>query len=223
MKAVLHADRAHQVIFDDEDFQFVVEKANRSKAMLQFVAAAIRRYDGLEDVVRGKAGGGQNMEAYANSYHRDAGSQKAAVVIARRFAALYGRFEAGNVRGCLIEAMVETRLRARYAGGQLENNVFVELSNGVTYRTSTSADVVGHDGQRGECHDCKARGRYVETEWVRELIAHLVPHQFRIGVATAESAPTASRAMSANGFQIPQSVTVTGPELWWEGLPLWSV
>ncbi|HEY7933601.1 MAG TPA: hypothetical protein VID48_07230 [Solirubrobacteraceae bacterium] len=161
------------------------------------------------------------MEALANSFHRDQRSRATAVTLARLFERLYKRFDAGNVRGCLIEAMVETRLRARYAdaGSQLDNNVFVTLSNGAKYRTSTSVDVVGHDGYRGECHDCKARGRYVDTEWITELVAHLVPHQFRIGVATAESAPTARRAMGAG---ISQTVTVTGPESWWDGLPLWG-
>ena len=221
MKVSLDADRAHQEIFDDEDFQYVVERASQSKAMLQFVGAAIRRYDGLKDVVHGKAGGDQNMEAYANSYHRDGRTRSTGVDIARRFARLYKRFDAGNVRGCLIEAMVQAQLRMRYAGARLENNVFVELSNGVSYRTSTSADVVGYDGQRGECHDCKARGRNVDMSWIAELVAELTPHEFRIGVATADSAPAASREMSGTAY-LPRSVVVTGPESWWDGLPLWS-
>jgi hypothetical protein len=222
MRVVLDAERAHQAIFEDEDFQFVVERASQGKAMLQFVGAAIRRYDGLQDVVHGKAGGDQNMEAYANSYLRDGRSRSTGVDLARRFARLYERFDAGNVRGCLIEAMVEARLRVRYAGTQLENNVFVEVTNGVRYRTSTSADVVGHDGQRGECHDCKARARNVEMPWIVELVTELTPHEFRIGVATADSAPAASHEMSSTA-RMPHAVVVTGPESWWDGLPLWSV
>jgi hypothetical protein len=225
MRVTLTADRDHQAIFDDEDFQRVVEEAGRSKAMLQFVGAAIRRYEDREQVLRGRAGGDQNMEAFAATFHRDSRARATAVSLARSFAQLYERFDPGNARGCLIEAMVQTRLRSRYDGPQalLDNNAFVTLANGVEYTTSTSVDVVGHDGGRGECHDCKARGRNVETAWIAELVAELAPHRFRIGVATADSTSAASQQMTTSGFQIPAAVTVTGPESWWDGLPLWEL
>lgn len=224
MRVILHVERDHQAVFDDEDFQFVVEQAAARKDLLHFLGTVIGRYESREEILRGKPGEGKNMAAYANSFLRDGRARAAGVRLSHRLEGLYGRFGPRLVRGCLIEAMVEGRLRGRYAGpsAQLANNVRVEITNGTRYESSTSADVVGHDGRRGECHDCKARGRKVDTGWVEELVANLVPRGFLIGVATAESAPTASRAIAAGGFQIPPSVTVTGPESWWEGLPLWK-
>ena len=89
------------------------------------------------------------------------------------------------------------------------------LSNGVQYKTSTSLDVAGYDGSRGECHDCKATAQRVDAGWIEELVDKMVPHDFRIGVATAESARVA-----AHGMRVPAAVTVTGPDTWWEDLPL---
>jgi hypothetical protein len=221
MNVTFEADRAHQEVFDDEEFQFVIEHASRTKPMLLFVAASIRRFESLEEVLRGKPGSKQNMESYANSFLKDKRSRSNGVAVAQRLARLYGRFDAGNVRGCLIESMIQGRLRERYQQTRLENNVFVTLTNDVTYRTSTSVDVAGYDGQRGECHDCKAQGRKVDTTWIEELVTNLVPHSFRIGVATAESPRVAVQGMSTGGYQIPATLTVTGPETWWDGLPLW--
>jgi hypothetical protein len=226
MRVTLRVERDHQGVFDDEDFQFVVEQATSNKDLLHFLGSVISRYESREEILHGKPGEGQNMAAYANSFLRDRRARAAGVKLSHCLEALYGRFDARHVRGCLIEAMVEgrLRLRGRYAdpSAQLANNVHVEITNGTHYESSTSIDVVGHDGRRGECHDCKARGRYVRTSLVKELVANLVPRGFLIGVATAESAPTASRAIAANGFPIPPSVTVTGPESWWEGIPLWK-
>ncbi|HEY1834450.1 MAG TPA: hypothetical protein VGG08_08445 [Solirubrobacteraceae bacterium] len=221
MRVTFEQDRDHQRIFDDEDFVFVLEQAERSKLMQQFIAAAIRRYQTRDEVRRGKRGGDRNMEGEANSYFKDKRSRQNGVAVAHRFARLFDVHDAGNVRGALIEAMVEGRLRARYGHGQLNNNVNVALSNGVEYRTSTSVDVAGHDGELGECHDCKAKGSNVDIAWIRELVVNLGPHRFRIGVATAESAPAAAQAMRSRGGGIPQGVTITGPELWWDNLPLW--
>src|ERR1022692_83976 len=212
MSVILHVERDHQAVFDDEDFQFVVEQAAASKDLLHFLGTVINRYDSREEILHGKPGEGRNMAAWANSFLRDRRARAAGVKLSHRLEGLYDRFDPAHVRGCLIEAMVERRLRlrGRYAGpsAQLENNVRVEITNGTHYESSTSVDVVGHDGRRGECHDCKARGRSVKTDLVKELVANLVPRGFLIGIATAESAQAASWAIEASGFQVPQSVTV---------------
>jgi hypothetical protein len=221
MKVAFETDRGHQLIFDDEDFRFVLDQAERSKLMQIFVASAIRRYQTRDEVLRGKAGSGHNMESEANSYFKDKRSRQNGVAVANRFGRLFAAHDAGNVRGALIEAMVESRLRARYGHAKVDNNVYVTLADGVEYRTSTSVDVAGHDGDVGECHDCKAKGSSVDIVWIRELVEHLVPHRFRVGVATAESAPAAAQAMRSRGAGVPQGVTITGPELWWDTLPLW--
>lgn len=211
-------DRCHQAVFDDDDFQYVIEQAAKNKDMLMFVAAAIRQFESHEEVVHGKLGSKRNMESRANEYFKDKRSRENGVAMARRFAALYGRFDPGTVRGCLIESMVEGRLRQRYQPSHLDNNVFVAVAN---YRTSTSVDVAAHDGERGEAHDCKAQGRAVKTSFIDEMATNLIPHGFRIGIATAESTSVAMQAITSRGYTIPHTVVVTGPERWWDGLPLW--
>src|ERR1700678_2558 len=138
MRVTLEPARDHQAIFDDDDFKVLVEHAGRSESMLQFIAAVIRSYRTHGEVVHGKRGSNQNAESFANRFFKGTRSRRAGVEIARLFARLYASFDPGTVRGCLIESMVEGRLRVRYAGGQLENNVFVALSNGTGYRTSSS-------------------------------------------------------------------------------------
>ena len=106
MKVTFESDRAHSEIFEDDDFQFVVEQAGHSKEMHYFVAASIRRYENREQVLHGKQGGQRNMESAANRFLKGRRSRSNGVAVTRKLAAVYGRFDAGNVRGCLIEALV---------------------------------------------------------------------------------------------------------------------
>lgn len=222
MKVTFDPDRCHQAVFDDDDFQFVIEQAAKSRQMLMFVASAIRDFENHKQLVHGKPGSGRNMESVANSFLKGKRARESGVALSRKLAILYERFDPGIVRGCLIESMVEGQLRARYVGSELDNNVFIKLENSADYQTSTSVDVAGYDGDRGEAHDCKAKGRSVETSFIDELVESLSPHGFRIGVATAESTRTAAQGMSRGGYRVPSSVTIAGPEQWWDGLPLWA-
>ena len=219
VRVTLERDAAHTDIFEDDDFVDVIEAAARSREMVQFLGAVVRRFESSDEIRAGKAGGGVNLERFANEFFGRSRARTGAQLVVRPIERLYERHNPGNLRGTFIEAMAERRLRVRYYDGQLSNNVFLVLSNGVDYRSRTSVDVVGHDGTVGECLDCKARAKNVDAELIKELVAEAAPRGFAIGLTTSDSAPTASSDLRRLGLD-PDSVHVVGPERWWDGLPL---
>lgn len=220
MQVSLERDAAHERIFDDEDVAAVVEAAAVNRKLMHFLGNIVQRYDSADAVRLGRRGGGPNLESYANQFLGRGTDRKTAQPLIRLIEKLYGQHDPGNLRGTLIEAMVQRRLRVRYGSGLLDNNVYVILTNQIDYRTSTSIDVVGHDGDVGECHDCKARARRVDAALITELVQNLGPHGFRFGIATADSTRVAVAELRQKGIDLEQ-VRILAPERWWDGLPLW--
>lgn len=161
-------------IFADADFVALAQHFEQHEPVRRFVPGVIR-------IFWGGLRGPDSITRYASHWARQHRAADAATVTAIDDAAslltqLYGSWShrLDHLRGAMVEGLVETRLRSRYAQNTLANNVTITVSNGVNYTSSTTADVVGWDGARGECHDCKVRAKNVDVDFLREMEAGLL-------------------------------------------------
>jgi hypothetical protein len=116
--------------------------------------------------------------------------------------------------------MAYRKLRVRYAGEMLDNNVFVELDHEPgSYSSSTSVDVCAYSASTGEAHDCKAQAKNIDPQFVEELLREMAPYGFAIGVITAVSGSVATADLQRKGIDLGR-VAVLHSDRWWGGLPL---
>lgn len=203
-------------IFGDPDFAPVFVELARSRKARIFFTSVVRR-------VNVRLDGPQGLEMHARLFvavEPAHGTDRQAVEeAARLLTRLYRRHDEGNLRGALLEGFLRFRLAVRYAPpASLNDNVVVIVSNGVTYRTPTTIDVVGWDGRVGECHDCKVRAKSVNFGLIQSLERDL-PQEFRIGIVTVESRLAAAGRFHALGFR-PRRATILSAEDLWEFAPL---
>lgn len=209
-------------IFADRAFTTLVEEAHLYRPLLEFLASVVRSYLTLNDIRRGLAKGSPPLRLVAQKYGRSRQERAAVRRAVSLLDDLYGRYPPSDVRGVLLEGLVEQRLRGRYGDGghQLENNARFALENSVAYSTGEkSIDVIGFDGYVGECHDCKARASRVEKSWTDQLVRYVAPHGFRIGIVTADSRVFARQALQRKGVNVLKAVPIS-PEDWWQLTPL---
>lgn len=218
MQVTVRRDASHEAIFRDERFEDLVEATGEHEELMQFVGAVVRRCTDRRVLAKSA----MSLDGRIVQPRRRARAQQ----IVNGLDALYAMFDPGNVRGCVIEAMVISRLRLRYSMSLLEDNVFVTVTDGgKDYTTSTSVDAFGWDGEarRGEAHDCKAKASECDAAWLNELLDNLLACDIRVGVATATSGGNAKHVLRDAGVRRIERLAVLGPEDWWGRVPLQSL
>lgn len=219
MKVSFDRTATFDEIFADPDFVALRERFASEVAVRQFVPSVIRQFR--------EAPMPNGLARYANhwaSSHPTSPPDMTAVITetAALLAALY-RTWAGhltNLRGALVEGLVLAQLESRYGQNQLEDNAVINLENDIEYTSPTSVDVTGWDGNRGECHDCKTRAKWVGVSLVRSLEENLPEPDFRVGVVTTDSGPVMVTELKKLGYT-PAPITELIPlEDLWELAPL---
>jgi hypothetical protein len=207
-------------IFADADFAALREKFGAEPIVRRFVPSAIRQF------IRGPAvpDGFSRYATWWARPHRTSDPATPAVITeaATLLDSLYATWSdhLGNLRGALIEGLVLAQLKPRYGQNQLVDNATITVSNEIDYTSPTTVDVIGWDGNRGECHDCKMRAKWIDLAVVRSLEENLPQPEFRVGVVTAESRPALTAALQDLGYT-PAPITELIPlEDLWELAPL---
>jgi len=193
-------DEVMRPILEDENTQTIVDAVAQEAGLRAFLMSVIRDFKDRRELTARNP----NLRKLANNYAGSRSERSAADRLCRSIELLYARFDPSNVRGAILEAVVQRAIQVRYGGGSdwLENNIAFRIErDGETLTTSTSVDVLGIDmtAESGECHDCKVRARKVDADWLNELQDKLAPFGFRIGIATADSARVAKREMKLLG------------------------
>jgi len=206
-------ETAHRQIFEDESTALIVEATRAHPHLTAFVAQIIRTFTAQSALTSRNPNLRQLSAVHQRGRHDRAAAQRICASIEH----LYDEFDPGNVRGVLLEAMVQQAIQSRYGGARdlLENNLQIEISaEGKSHTTSTSVDVIGFDGdaEEGECHDCKVRSRDFDKDWLRELLSTVAPFGFRIGIATVDSAAVARRELARLGVHTTASGTLVTPD-----------
>jgi hypothetical protein len=217
MTLTLHRDPAFDAILGDACFIALAKDAALYRTVRAFISRAIIRYKDAADAESGPNGNGFDIGTYGRLFAGDQPSEETLAAVRRAGEALtelLRSYDPGHVRGAVIEGLVETRLRVRYGGHILDNNVFLQFENGAAYTTSRSVDVVGWDGDDGECHDCKARARAFVPEWILELEDDVGPRGLAIGLVTADSFRPAQRALANNGIRLRTATLISLEKLW---------
>jgi hypothetical protein len=217
---IVSRSEQYDAIHNDEAMTDIVEAVREHPHLLRLVAQLLREFQSL-DQLRGLRSGRPSAHVFAQHYRSGRAVGRGVDKIVGGFDRLYMTFNEGNVRGAVLEALVESKIRSRYGGADhlLTNNVVFRLSNGQEYVSSTSIDVIGFDGERGECVDCKARSRAFAKPWIDELVANVVPRGLRVGLATADSTRTAERELKRNSVST-RNATIVTPDNFWQVLPL---
>lgn len=190
--------------------------------LLWLLLLAVREYMTLQQLQRGKGEGAPSFGGVIARESFDRREAARAERIHRALDALYSAYDPGQVRGAILEALVEQQLRGRYSGsGDLcENNVQIRIDNGASHTTSTSIDVLGFDGIVGESHDCKADSGQFQPTWVAELQEEVASRGLGVGLATADFKGTAERKLSRNGIRLTRAHLVSAEFLHGQRLPL---
>lgn len=151
-------------------------------------------------------------------------SEEKAVVTAAAgaIADLYCELDAGTVRGCVLEALTYSRLRARYSESHqlLRDNVsFVVDHRTSPFDVETPVDVIAFDAQDdlGECLECRCDGGRFDTEKIKALAQGLGPRGIAFGLVTTGT--TASNRRYARRFEGVE-LTVIGYDELESALPL---
>jgi hypothetical protein len=216
----LGVEAAHRRVFNDERTQAIVDAAHDRRHLVALVAAIIRSFTTAASLTDRKP----NLRQVGETHKSSSGDRSAVKTICDSAEGLYADFNPGNVRGVLLEAMVQRAIQTRYggAGDLLDNNLEVEVcGGGKSHRTSTSIDVIGVDDEAdlGECHDCKVRSRDFDGEWLKELTGSVAPFGFRIGMATVDSERVAQHELGKIGIRPTGGATIVTPYRWAD-LPL---
>ncbi|MCW3000648.1 MAG: hypothetical protein JWN65_4197 [Solirubrobacterales bacterium] len=212
MEVSLTREASHNAIFADSNFTDVIEAAAEHRELMHFIGVVVRRCKRREDL------SGTLMGTLIKMV--EVRRRPRAQGLVNRLERLYETYNPGNLRGCIIEAMVMERLRFRYQSPYWADNVFLSVNG--SYTTTTSIDALGWDpvNRVGEAHDCKARAKDCSPVWLNELLDELPKHGFRVGLATTDSGTTAKEVLKKLGVLKTDRLTVVGPETWWTGLPL---
>ena len=80
--------------------------------------------------------------------------------------------------------------------------------------------MVGWDGAVGECHDCKMKARFLDTQLINHLAQGLPRPAFRFGVVTGDSESVARQALARKGYNLPSHVTLIPMEQLMDFVPL---
>jgi hypothetical protein len=204
----------------------LVEVATRHRELLGLVFSILRRFQSVAEVDHGRESNGLNLAKLVGDYRVRPSllpqRKRIGELADELFRAYAGR--EGQLRGAVLEVLVEARLRSRYDGDDdlLDNNLKFAIWNGARYTSGEkSIDVIGHDGSVGECHDCKVNASRFEPAWVHELQSQVAPFGFRIGLVTATtSRPWADRKLSDAGVKVTAVTTVVTAEDFHPLMPL---
>jgi hypothetical protein len=221
MKVTLRHTPRFDDIFADESYEKLAREFAVERQVRIFLSRVIQLY--LDD----RTGTWNEITTYALLWPiRHPGTPSDAVARVRNASELiqdlYGRHDPARLRGALLEGLVRTRLEDRYAGEFLEDNAYLSIRNGVAYDSSTDIDVVGWDETDGvgECHDCKARARWLDPLWIKELDENLPTAEFKIGVVTTDSQLTVQARLQQNGVNPSRRTRLIGLERLWDFAPL---
>ena len=193
---VVRRQTALDEIAADSVFRDVVDATLARPRMVWLLLLVIREYATVSQLEHGR-GDGLGLSSVLGRQRFDKREEAQAQRIARGLHKLYRKYNAGNLRGAFLEALTEQHIRPRYggSGNTCCNNAVIRIENGQTHTTSTGVDVLGWDGNVGECHDCKADAGGFRAEWIGELERHVAPRGFAIGLVTADSQATAKRKL----------------------------
>jgi hypothetical protein len=220
LRAVLIHTSTFDDISGDADFIALREKLAAEPVVRRFVPSVIRTFWGglrtPESLIRYAAFWGQKHPT--SDPRTPAAISEAATLLTALYTTWSGRL--GNLRGALIEGLVLAQLDTRYSLNRLADNVTLTLENGIEYTSITTIDVVGWDGNRGECHDCKARAKRVDIGLVRDLEQNLPQPEFRVGVVTTDSGPVMAAALRELGYVPAPGTELIPLERLWDLAPL---
>lgn len=214
-------ETSHRDITTDSRTIELVGIVEKDKRLLGLLFQIIRRFHTAAELENGRDGKASNLEQLVRDYPVTPALLGARSKVRDLVHDLYHDFKPSEarVRGALLEAVVEGRLRTRYSGNgsMLENNLQFQIENGSTYSSGTkSIDVLGFDGQLGECHDCKANAARFEPDWVHELQTEVATRGFRIGLVTATGSRSwAETLMRKAGITVaPETAILTSKDFY---------
>src|SRR5688500_234985 len=123
---------AHARIAGDPRVAEIVDVVRQDGEMLALVLHAIRYFHTEDELRFGPRGAGTNLRKFLDLQMRKGSrpARRLAEKIAVALEGLYRDEDEGNVRGTLLEALVEDRLRGRYASSEclLTNNLLFHLA-----------------------------------------------------------------------------------------------
>ncbi len=213
-------------ITSDRRTQELVRLVEHETSLLGLLFQIIRRFHKTAELAQGRREDGFTLGRMVSSYRVSTLAQRTSRRrIGELIEELYTAYAPGegNVRGAILEALVELRLRRRYGetGDLLENNLRFALFNGTQYSTKDqSIDVIGFDGAVGECHDCKVNAGRFCPDWVLELQREVAPFGFKIGLVTVGGASWARKSIAGLGIALDSNTVLVGQEDFHPLMPL---
>jgi hypothetical protein len=213
-------ETAHDTILNDSELMELVNEAVGHPNLIGFVASVISDFKSRESALAGVGTGGITLRVFAERWGKTTEERRARARIVDLFESLYQRYEPGNLRGMIVEQIVQRRMPIRYGGDNdvVENNAFFVIRNGGTFRSHpNSIDVLAFDAveERGECHTCKVQARDFahEANFIERLVNEVAPRGIRIGLVCAQERKPAERKLREGGIPIGVARLVT-PEDW---------
>jgi hypothetical protein len=210
-------------IFEDDDFKTLAAVFLAERLVRGFVVMVVSEWTEAPNIgfaTAGRIWGAPHVNGDPSTIDGVADAGR----LLDRLYANHGFPNAGNLRGALLEGLVLESLRPRYGATNLSDNVEITITNNANYTSPANRpiDVVGWDGNVGECHDCKMKPISLDAAFIKHLADGLPRPEFRLGVVTSMSEVTARASLRRQGYSPPAHVALIAVEQIIEFVPLQS-